>query len=380
MKKFYLSILLALSLMLFNPNPAFGQDPLSPEELLKLKTISAVQISPDSKEVIYSVSTPRGANDKPGSAARQFLRASLPYWIPSPLFEKITNVSSPQYSSDGLHIGFLYAQNDEAKQVWVMGVQGGNIKKLTNEPSGVSQFKWQPGKNGIGYLTRVQTTDKEKELKKRGYDFIFYEENLKNNTLHMAWYDEDWNQTSVWKMTHDGNTWDFEFDRQGKQIAASISPKNLIDQRYMFRKIFLIDIESGKMRQVSKNEGKLGNYAFSPDGLHLAYAAALDINDSQVSQAFVVKLASGSVSNLTPEDFKGHIRWVHWKDNQQLLYSAGEGVYPTLSVVPLTGGSRQVILNAANSGIIFGTPLVSPDFKHFVFSGSTPDDRSNHYY
>ncbi len=380
MKKFYLSILLALSLMLFNPNPAFGQDPLSPEELLKLKTISAVQISPDSKEVIYSVSTPRGANDKPGSAARQFLRASLPYWIPSPLFEKITNVSSPQYSSDGLHIGFLYAQNDEAKQVWVMGVQGGNIKKLTNEPSGVSQFKWQPGKNGIGYLTRVQTTDKEKELKKRGYEFIFYEENLKNNTLHMAWYDEDWNQTSVWKMTHDGNTWDFEFDRQGKQIAASISPKNLIDQRYMFRKIFLIDIESGKMRQVSKNEGKLGNYAFSPDGLHLAYAAALDINDSQVSQAFVVKLASGSVSNLTPEDFKGHIRWVHWKDNQQLLYSAGEGVYPTLSVVPLTGGSRQVILNAANSGIIFGTPLVSPDFKHFVFSGSTPDDRSNLYY
>jgi len=63
MKKFYLSILLALSLMLFNPNPAFGQDPLSPEELLKLKTISADQISPDSKEVIYSVSTPRGANE-----------------------------------------------------------------------------------------------------------------------------------------------------------------------------------------------------------------------------------------------------------------------------------------------------------------------------
>ena len=87
--------------------------------------------------------------------------------------------------------------------------------------------------------------DREKELKKRGYDFIFYEENLKNSTLHMASYDEAWNQTSVWKITHEGNTWDFEFDRQGKQIAASISPLNLIDQRYMFRKIFLIDLESG---------------------------------------------------------------------------------------------------------------------------------------
>lgn len=196
----------------------------------------------------------------------------------------------------------------------------------------------------------------------------------------MASYDEAWNQTSVWKITHEGNTWDFEFDRQGKQIAASISPLNLIDQRYMFRKIFLIDLESGKMRQVSRNEGKLGNYVFSPDGQDLAYAAALNINDSQVSQAYVVNLASGAVTNLTPPDFRGHISWVNWKDNDHLLYHAGEGVYPTLSVVPVSGGQREVILNAADNGIIFGHPLFTPDFKHFVFSGSTSDDRSNLYH
>jgi len=380
MKKSYVCILLALGLMLINSHPVNGQNPLTPEELLTLKTISAVQISPDNQELIFSVSTPRGPNEKPGGASRKFFSTKLAYFLPSPLFENIQNASSPQYSSDGKHIGFLYAEEGEARQVWVRSSSGGKMKKLTHEPSGVSQFKWQPGKKGIAYLSMERTTDKEKELKKRGYGFIFYEENLKNNSLHLASYDEEWKQTSVWKLSHEGHTWDFEFDRQGKQIAASISPENLIDQRYMFRKIFLIDLKSGEMRQVSQNEGKLGNYSFSPDGQNLAYAAALDINDSQVSQAFVVNLDSGAVSNLTPEDFRGHISWVNWKDNENLLYRAGEGVYPTLSVVPVAGGPRQVILNAANNGVIFGTPVFTTDLKHFVFSGSTPGDKSNLYH
>ncbi len=380
MKKIYLSILLVLGLILTNSHPAFGQNPLSPEELLELKTIGAVQISPDGKEVIFSISTPRGANDKPGSASRQYLIASLSDWIPIPLFENLAAASSPRFSPDGKSVGFLYAKKGESRQVWVMNSTGGSITKLTNEPAGVSQFKWQPGKNGIAYLSRDITSQREKELKKRGYNFIFYEENLKNSHLHLARYDKEWNQTSVWKITHEGNTWDFEFDRQGKQIAASISPKNLIDHRYMFRKIYLIDLASGNMKQISENEGKLGNYAFSPDGQHLAYAAALNINDSQVSQAFVVDLASGKVSNLTPPDFRGHVSWVNWKDNTNLLYRAGEGVYPTLSVVPITGGPREVILNAADKGIIFGTPLFTSNFKHFVFSGSTPADKSNLYH
>lgn len=379
MKKLIPGILLALGVLLVAPGHAAGQDPLTPEELLSLKSASAVQISPNGKELIYSVSIPRGPNDKPGGAGRQYMRSSLAHHIPSPLFEKMKNASSPAYSSDGKYIGFLYAKKGEPRQVWMMNASGGNLLKLTNEPSGVSRFQWQPGHRGIAYLSRARTTDREKELKERGYDFIYYEENLKNNYLYLASYDEDWKQTSVWKLSHEGNTWDFEFDRQGLQIAASISPKNLIDHRYMFRKIYLIDLESGDMRQVSQNEGKLGNYAFSPDGSHLAYAAALNLNDSQVSQAYVVNLASGSVSNLSPADFEGHVSWVSWKDNDNVLYYAGEGVYPTLSVVPLSGGSREVILNAADLGIVFSTPSISPDFRRFVFTGSTPEDRSNLY-
>jgi dipeptidyl aminopeptidase/acylaminoacyl peptidase len=380
MKQVFQGILLTLAILLYVPQTAAGQDPLSPEALLQLKSASAVQLSPDGRELIYSVTTPRGANDEPGAAKTQYLRASLENWSPAPLFEDLKGAGSPQYSPDGSCLGFIYAEKDQPGQVWMMQTSGGKIKKLTNEPSGVSRFKWQPGKQGLAYLSREVTSAREKELNMRGYGFIYYEENLKDNHLFLASYDEDWNQTSVWQLTHEGNAWDFEFNHQGTQIATSISPKNLIDHRYMFRKIHVIDLESGEMRQVSSNEGKLGNYAFSPDGSHLAYAASLHLNDHQVSQAYVVNLSTGVVSNLTPQDFMGHVSWVNWKDDSKLIYMAGEGVYPTLSEVAVSGGKRKVILNAADQGIIFGTPLFTADLEHFVFSGSTPKDQSNLYY
>jgi dipeptidyl aminopeptidase/acylaminoacyl peptidase len=148
----------------------------------------------------------------------------------------------------------------------------------------------------------------------------------------------------------------------------------------MFRKIHLIDLESGHMKQVSQNEGKLGNYAFSPDGSNLAYAASLDLNDHQVSQAFVVNLDNDQVTHLTPGDFRGHVNWVGWKDNKHILYRAGEGVYPTLSSVSIKGGKRKILINASSCRIIFSIPEFSDDRKHCVFTGSTPTDNSNLYY
>lgn len=380
MRKAFPGILFTLGILLCVPHAAAGQDPLSPEALLQLKSASAVQMSPDGREVIYSVSTPRGPNDKPGAANRQYLRSSVDNWDPAPLFKDLDDAASPQYSPDGAHIGFLHAAKDEPRQVWMMPAPGGEIRKLTNEASGVSLFRWQPGHRGIAYLSGENTSGREEELKKRGYGFIFYEENLKDDHLYLAGYDENWKQTSVWQLTHQGNAWDLEFNHQGTQIATSISPMNLIDHRYMFRKVYVIDLGSGQMRQVSQNEGKLGSYAFSPDGSHLAYAAALNLNDNQVSQAFVADLGSGAVTNLTPQDFKGHVSWVNWTEDNKLLYLAGEGVYPTLSEVALSGGKRKVILHAADQGIIFGTPLFTADLEHFVFSASTPGDASNLYY
>ncbi|MCP4314246.1 MAG: S9 family peptidase [Bacteroidetes bacterium] len=358
---------------------ALAQGPLTAFDLLTLKSADNLQISPDGTEVIYSVSTPRGPNEEPGSSHTTYLRMKIKNGTPTPLFGEGIEGSSPQFSPDGKLIGFLRAGEEESNQVWYMNVSGGEISKLTDAPGGVSYFRWQPGKNGIAYLSQTPVSEMEKELNERGYGFIFYEENLKNSNLFLAEYDDNLNQTGVIQLTSGAQAWDFEFDRQGTMIAASISPKNLIDQKYMFRRIYLVNPETGERNQVSKNEGKLGNYQFSPDGTRLAYAAALNLNDHSVSQAFVVEISSGKVINLTPGSFRGHISWVNWKDDKHLLYYSEEGVYPKLSTVPVKGGKRKTLLDAAKSGIIFSTPNFDKDITQFVFTGSSPGEKANLY-
>ena len=103
------------------------------------------------------------------------------------------------------------------------------------------------------------------------------------------------------------------------------------------------------------------------------------MNDHAVSQAYTYSMADGTIKNHTPENFKGHISWVGWKDNETLLSYAGEGVYPTLSTININTNKRTVVLNAATQGVIFGTPLFTSNCKLFVFTGNTPEDPSNIY-
>ena len=299
--------------------------------------------------------------------------------VTNPLFNGEIKGSSPRWSPDGKTIGFLYGKGKGLKQVWAIPAGGGEIVQLTHAESDVSYFRWNPGGGGLAYLALTPASDKEKVLKNRGYGFIYYEENLKNKNLFIASLDQKGEYTGTRQITEGMNVWDFEFNTQGTHIAASISPKNLIDQQYMFRRIHLIDITSGDMNQISENQGKLGNYVFSPDGKNLAYTAALTINDHSVSQVYIVSLDDKMIINLTPDKFKGHVTWVSWKNNKQVFYFSEEGVYPKLNLVPLKGGKREVLLDASESGIIFNTPEFNDDFNQFIFTGSTQADYVNIY-
>jgi dipeptidyl aminopeptidase/acylaminoacyl peptidase len=358
---------------------AHGQDVLSPEQLLSMKSLSGIVLHPDGTEVMYALYTPRGPNESPGSSHREYLILNLISGNSRPVFTEDQEGTTPQWSPDGQTIGFLKKGADGHTQVWAMPAEGGTAVQLTNAEANVMAFQWDPEGSNLAYLAPTPESAREKELSKRGYDFIFYEENLKNTNLYLARFDGEWNLIGTHQLTENENVWDFEFNHRGTQIAASISPKNLIDHRYMFRRIYLIDIETGIKKKVSRNEGKLGSYAFSPDDQELVYTAALNINDHQVSQLYVTQLSTGKVRHLTPPDFNGHVSWADWKDNDEILFYSGEGVWSKLSIIPSEGGQREMILDAAHSGIEFGTPVFSDDFGIFVFSGSTSTDPVNIY-
>lgn len=380
LKLIWLVAFLLLGMLPYSSLSILAQDVLTPQMLLRIKNAGNAHISPAGKEILYTVSTPRTANEKPGRSYGELFIVNTETGQITPLITGKINISSPQWSTNGKMIAFLYRKKDDVTQVWMIPSTGGEKTKLTNSETSISSFKWRPGVNQIGYLSTTPASDHEKDLKERGYGFIFYEENLKTRNLYISTFNQDWKLQETKQITKQKTVWDFNFSPDGKKLAASMTDKNLVDYRYMFRKIYLVNEKDGSTKKISENEGKMGNYEFSPDGLKLTYTAAYNQKDHQVSQVFLTDLETGKVQNFTPENFKGHVNWSGWKNNKEVVYHSGEGVWPTLRQVNIENGKQIILLNGKDLNLVFGSPDFTSDFKNFTFTGSSAYNPGNVYF
>ena len=347
--------------------------PLSADDLLKMQYVTSAQISPDGKFIAYTLRVPRAADDKPGYAYSEFYVLDVATGLSRPFITGKVNVYSLHWRPDGKAIAFRMARGKKAKtQVWLIPIDGGEARQITHSESGVGGFVWHPSGKKIAYIAGEAPGAREKALKEKGYDFIYYEEEWKHRHLFLQDVIDDGSSVEAQQLTDDITVLSFVFSPDGQQIAFAGTEKNLIDYRYMFSKVYLLDVAKKDYHQLSDNPGKLGNFAFSPDGEYLAYAAASRRSDHAVSQVYVIPVSGGKATNLTIPHFKGHVNWVGWKDEETILYRSGEGVNETLRTVSLDGKDRHLLLSSAENGIIFSTPSFSKNFKHFAFVGQSP--------
>lgn len=358
-----------------------GDKVLTPEDVIKIKVCQAVEISPDGSLIACTVSVPRTLDEPTGGAYSELHLISTKTGERRPFITGKVNVFSPQWSPDGSIIAFLTQRGEgQETQVWLIPVNGGEAYCVTQAETNVFDFRWHPKGDQIAYIATTPKSKREKELDKKGYGFVFYEENLRHRNLYLTDVLADRSKAVAVQLTKDVTVWNFEFSNDGKTIVAGVSEKNLIDHQYMFQKLHLLDIASKKLTRLIDNPGKLGNFAFSPDDKQVVYASALDRKDHAVSQVCVAQVADGSCKNLTPANFRGHVNWVAWKDNATVFYRADEGVWTTWRLANTAGGEHTTLLHSASHNIVFGAPSFTADFAHFAMTGSAPDMPADIFY
>ncbi len=360
---------------------AASADVVKPEDILSTRYATSAVISPDGKRIAHTVSTPRTIDEKAGGRYAELHVVDTRTGDSRPFVSGKVNVSTLRWSPGGKTISFLMTRGDKAKrQVWGIAVDGGEATQLTHAKENVITYRWHPAGDRIAYTATESKSKRDKTLDKKGYGFKFYEEKLRNRNLYVENIADDDDNADA--LTSDINVWSFKYSPDGEWIAAGASEKNLIDHRYSFQHIYLLNVASKEILKFTYNEGKLGNYAFSPDGSKLAYTAALSQNDHAVSQVFVKPIGGGESVNLTEPKFKGHVTWCAWKDNGTVLYRASEGVWETLSTVRADGGKRKVILDCEKTGVNLhsGALTHTPDFRNFAFVGSSPEIPGDVYY
>jgi len=133
--------------------------PITSRDLLTIRDITGVQISPDGKSVAFVVSqavlesnSHRTAlfvvGTEPGSVPVNLGSAGPPHWTSVGQYLRIP----PQWSPDSRYITYLVSEGN-LRQIWLWNYSGGKPERLTNNANDVESYEWQPHGRRVIFTT-----------------------------------------------------------------------------------------------------------------------------------------------------------------------------------------------------------------------------------
>jgi len=162
--------------------------PMTVDDVLDVVQVSAPRISPDGRRVLYTKSELGKWADNKRSSTIWIVDADGAH---NHQFLASDKDRGPAWSPDGRRVAFLSTRDqptaardsvssgDDAPQIYVIAVDGGEATKLTDHKGTIRSFEWTKDGASIVFVAEHAETDAEKTAKKAGDDPIYVDEGAK---------------------------------------------------------------------------------------------------------------------------------------------------------------------------------------------------------
>ncbi len=330
------SIFFLLYITLFSPN-IFSQKNWTPNESMKIKSISQTDISHDGKYAAYVV---REAimEEKKSEYLNQIWVTNLVTKENYQYTYNLKSSMSPKFSPDGKKIAFLSSRSGK-NQIWIMNTHGGEARKLTNEKKGVRSIKWSPDGKKISFLKNDNDTEEEKKSKENKTDVILVDKNFKYSHIYTYNLDED----SVFQITNgDFSVNNFDYSPDGKKIIFSHQEDTNINTGFINTDISIIESNGKNIKFLIQRPGLDSNPIFSGDGNKFAFISSGGKQESiGLRDVYIYNLKSDEIKKLsnTPNRDSNIISWT--SDDKNLIIS--ESINTTSQILLLPANGEQFI-------------------------------------
>ncbi len=362
-----------LLLILASAVPSLAGDQLMTlRHIAEMRMVSSAKVSPDGQHVAYTLAVPRNPFEEENGPAWTELHVVDRGGHSRAFVAGQVSVSGVQWTPDGQGIAFTARRNsDEHTSLYVIPIDGGEAKRVLQHAADVRGVSFHPDGNRIAFLATEPPVKEQQESQAKGFDQQIYE--------------EDWRPTRVWigtldggeephALELDGSARFVQWSPSGKELAVVWAPTPLVDDTYMFKRIAIVDADTGIVVQRVRNPGKLGQVAWSPNGKHLAMVSGEDIHDPREGRLMVTPIPGDTVSgdgglrDLLP-GYEAHIGSFAWLDDETLIWVAGEGVSTTVGRVDLA--ENRAVIYGPGQPILAGVSL-SHDGTVAALVGHTP--------
>lgn len=352
MKKILLLLVLFGARMVSAQN---GTELIKVTDMLKIKQINSVTLSPDGSKVAFVVNQ----IEPDGDSKWEFKYQNQLYLAPtdgSAAPKALTvreSASQPAWSPDGKQLAFVRAVEGKP-QVFVLSFEGGEPVQYTKHKYGASAPKWSPDGKQLLFAASIPLKDllkdtdlnPNKEIPKWPYEKPGFDKNtqlLPNNAKPDP--DGNWEEIRAY-LENNAN------DKKAKVInKLNFQEESTTSADMSFSHFFLMPAEPGaKAQAVTHGFYRFGSADFTPDGKQLIITG--DADDTQhpdrslESAIFLSDLNGRNLKMVLGAEGKNYNSPRLSPSGKWLAFQYGNTSFvdiPMLAIMPVNGTAKDII-------------------------------------
>jgi len=374
--------------------------PMEIEDLFRFQRVEDPQVSPDGRWVVFVV----------GRADKAENRWNSDLWLvplaggePRQLTNGPRHDRHPRWSPDGKRVVFE-SNRSGTFQLYTIRMDGGEAQQLTTLSTEATQPVWSPDGRHIAFVSAVfpefsdrpfkesdalnqkQLEEREQsKVKARVFTQLYFrhwdswvegkrqhlfvvpvKDGLAaGDPLNLTPGDRDAIPTSSTFSAGD----DFAFSPDGLELAYTATPVPTREEAWNANHdLYTVNLATGERRQITTNPAADGFPRYSPDGRFLAYRAQERAGfEADRWQLVLLERATGMRRSVT-STFDSSVEAFTWgPDSQALYFEAEEQGGKPLWRATVEGGAVQRVV----AGGVNGDVRVTPDGQQLVFARAT---------